>query len=51
MNTLIRNGTVVTARDTTQADVLIEGERIKEVRAGIPAQTARQRDRRRRACT
>src|SRR5947209_18742054 len=33
--TLIRNGTVVTARDTVQADVLIEGERIKEVRAGI----------------
>jgi dihydropyrimidinase len=34
---LIRNGTVVTSRDTTQADVLIEGERIKEVRAGIAA--------------
>src|SRR5262249_60844732 len=27
--------TVVTARDTIQADVLIEGERIKEVRAGL----------------
>jgi dihydropyrimidinase len=39
-NTLIRNGTVVTARDTTKADVLIEGGRIKEVRAGIPAETA-----------
>jgi dihydropyrimidinase len=36
MNTLIRNGTVVTARDTTKADVLIEDGRIKEVRAGIP---------------
>src|SRR4051794_13351674 len=35
MRTLIRNGTVVTARDTMQADVLIEGERITEVRAGI----------------
>src|SRR3954469_8119479 len=35
MRTLIRNGTVVTARDTMQADVLIEGERISEVRAGI----------------
>src|SRR5947209_18835736 len=35
-STLIRNGTVVTARDTTPADVLIEGERIKEVRAGLP---------------
>ncbi|HUP03048.1 MAG TPA: dihydropyrimidinase [Bryobacteraceae bacterium] len=35
MNTLIRNGTVVTARETKRADVLIEGERIQEVRAGI----------------
>src|SRR5690349_5548900 len=33
-NTLIRNGTVVTARETTAADVLIEGERIREVRPG-----------------
>ena len=40
MTTLIRNGTVVTARDTQKADVLIEGERIKEVRAGIPQQSA-----------
>src|SRR5215813_259955 len=35
MTTLIRNGTVVTADATTRADILIEGERIKEVRAGI----------------
>ena len=35
MNTLIRNGTVVTAEETKVADVLIEGEVIKEVRAGI----------------
>ncbi len=35
MNTLIRNGTVVTARETTKTDVLLEGEIIKEVRAGI----------------
>ena len=35
-NTLIQGGTVVTARETKVADVLIEGERIKEVRAGIP---------------
>src|SRR5436190_1563247 len=35
MATLIRNGTVVTARDTTKADVLIDGERIQEVRSGI----------------
>ncbi len=39
-NTLIRNGTVVTARETRVADVLIEGERIKEVRAGIPPDSA-----------
>jgi dihydropyrimidinase len=37
MRTLIRNGTVVTAERTVAADVLIEGEAIKEVRAGIPA--------------
>src|SRR5260370_7048072 len=36
MNTLIRNGKVVTASETKMADVLIEGEVIKEVRAGIP---------------
>jgi dihydropyrimidinase len=39
-NTLIRNGTVVTADETRAADVLIEGERIKEVRAGIPQDPA-----------
>ena len=33
---LIRNGTVVTADKTFAADVLIEGETIKEVRPGIP---------------
>jgi dihydropyrimidinase len=38
---LIRNGTVVTARETIAADVLIEGDRIREVRASIPAQAAR----------
>src|SRR3982751_1061144 len=38
MRTLIRNGTVVTARETTKADVLIEGERIREVRAGLTDQ-------------
>src|SRR6516162_553616 len=40
-DTLIRNGTVVTARETIAADVLIEGERIREVRASIPPQAAR----------
>ena len=38
--TLIRNGTVVTARDTLSADILIDGERIKEVHAGIPEKAA-----------
>ncbi len=37
MNTIIRNGTVVTAETSFPADVWIEGERIKEVRAGIAA--------------
>jgi dihydropyrimidinase len=41
MNTLIQNGTVVTATSTTKADVLIEGETIKEVRAGIPVDGAK----------
>jgi len=40
MNTLIRNGTVITARETRSADVLIEGEKILEVRAGIPENSA-----------
>jgi dihydropyrimidinase len=40
MNTLIRNGTVVTAEQTRRADVLIEGERIREVREGIPENVA-----------
>jgi dihydropyrimidinase len=39
-NTLIQGGTVVTAKETKKADVLIEGELIKEVRAGIPARSA-----------
>src|SRR3984885_4396823 len=40
MNTLIRNGTVVTATDTRAADVLIERGRILEVRAGIAETSA-----------
>ena len=35
--TLIRGGTVVTSRHTVAADVRIEGETIREVRAGISA--------------
>ena len=37
MNTLIRNGKVVTATGTIAADVLISGEVIQEVRPAIPA--------------
>jgi dihydropyrimidinase len=33
---LIQNGAVVTSRETFQADVLIEGERIQDVRPNIP---------------
>jgi dihydropyrimidinase len=38
--TLIRNGTIVTATDTKAADILIEDARIKEVRSGIPPESA-----------
>jgi dihydropyrimidinase len=37
MRTLIRNGKVVTAKETRAADVVVEGEKITEVRRGIPA--------------
>jgi dihydropyrimidinase len=37
---LIRNGTLVTAERSFAADILIDGERIREVAAGIPAGTA-----------
>ncbi len=40
MSTLIQNGTVVTAESTFPADILVEGEQIKEVRQGIPANAA-----------
>ncbi len=40
MSTLIRNGTVVTAESTFTADILVEGEKIKEVRPGIPVNAA-----------
>ena len=40
MNTLIRNGTVVTARETRAADVRIEGGRITEVGTSLPANPA-----------
>ena len=37
---LIQNGTIVNADSTTQADLLIDGAVIKEIRAGIPAAAA-----------
>ena len=40
MSTLIRNGTVVNAESTFPADILVEGEKIKEVRQGIPGNAA-----------
>src|SRR5262249_6881417 len=41
MGTLIQNGTVVTAEKTFAADILVEGETIKEIRAGIPVASHR----------
>jgi len=38
--TLIRGGTIVTAGETKLADLLIEGEHIREIRPGIPATAA-----------
>jgi dihydropyrimidinase len=38
---LIQHGTVVNADSTVKADLLIEGETITEMRAGIPASAAR----------
>jgi dihydropyrimidinase len=40
MSTLIRNGTVVTAKETRGADILIEGETIKEIAPGISTNAA-----------
>jgi dihydropyrimidinase len=40
MSTLIQNGTVVNADSTFPADILVDGERIKEVRQGISASAA-----------
>ena len=40
MNTLIRNGTVVTATETKKADVLIEGERISQVGQNLEQSSA-----------
>src|SRR5579883_3385253 len=40
MGTLIRNGTVVTAESTFPADILVEGQTIRDIRQGIPAGAA-----------
>src|SRR5215469_3447713 len=40
ISTLIRGGTVVTAESTFPADILVEGEKIKEVRAGLTARAS-----------
>src|SRR5580700_10919047 len=40
MTTLIRNGTVVTSTRTFPADILIEGERIKDISPNIPIEKA-----------
>jgi dihydropyrimidinase len=40
MSLLIQNGTIVNADTTQRADLLIEGETIKEIRANIPAHFA-----------
>src|SRR3989441_12025954 len=37
MRTLIKNGTVVTANDTTKTDVLIDGEKIAAIGSGLAA--------------
>ena len=49
--TLIQKRKVVTAKETKAADVLIDGEQIKEVRRGIPAHGRGQGDRREGAAT
>src|SRR5436190_23030412 len=39
MRTLIKNGTVVTASDTTKTDVLIDGEKIAAIGSGLATGT------------
>ncbi|HJY88004.1 MAG TPA: dihydropyrimidinase [Candidatus Acidoferrales bacterium] len=42
MSTLVKNGTVVTAESTHPADILIENETIRDIRANIPQTAADQ---------
>ena len=36
MSTIIKNGTIITASDTVQADVLIEGEKVVLIGQKLP---------------
>src|SRR6266545_1186310 len=38
--TLIRNGTVVTAESSIVADILVEGEKIRDIASTLPAEAA-----------
>ena len=38
--TLIRNGTVVTAEGSVAADILVDGEKIREIAPSLPAEAA-----------
>src|SRR5437868_6250338 len=38
--TLIRNGTVVTAQNSFAADILVDGEKIRDIAPGLPAEAA-----------
>jgi dihydropyrimidinase len=40
MTTLVRNGTIVTAERTYEADILIEGETIKDIAPNLPSENA-----------
>ena len=40
MTTLIQNGTVVTSQKSFPADILIDGEKIRDIRPGIPSESA-----------
>ena len=44
MMTLIKNGTLVTASETFQADILIEDERISRIAPGLEVDSAGQID-------
>ena len=37
MGTLFKNGTIITASDMIQADVLVEGEKVALIGQNIPA--------------